>query len=286
MEQNTVSSEPSASSSAEAVSPAPAAEDQKPGATPASVADDQKPESAAETPEQVAAKQESRRARQNARRQQALADARAEAKFFRERAEKLESSQKAPQPGSDEPKRENYGEGEYEKYLRDLARWEAKQVSAETAKTERRDSEQRDRLDKESKVQAELARNWTEREAEYRKGNKDYDKIVEPFVEEDLQDLHQSARTAIVESESGPALLVHLATHPEAVDRIAALSPTRQAAEIGKLETQLTKSVKPSNAPPPTTPIAQGRAGQSDPNKMSDAEYKAYRKAQGARWAQ
>lgn len=284
MTEEVVSSIPSASDSAGAVLPAPAADDQKPGdAAPASGADVQNSETA-ETPEQIAAKQESRRARSNARKAQVLAEARAEAKLLREERDRLLSERKPASPASDEPKREQFDD--LEAYYRAVARWEAKTASESTLKSAREAQQGREAQDRQERTRAEVAKNWGERESEFTKATKDYEKVVGPFVEDELQDLHQAARSAIVESENGPALLYHLANHPEEAERIATLSPTRQIAELGKMETQLGKVVKPSNAPAPATPIGQGKSGTKDPSKMTDAEYRSFRKSQGARWAQ
>lgn len=269
--------------SAEPVSPAPAADEKKPGDPPASGAEDKNSEQAVETPEQIAAKSESRRARSNARKAQALADARAEAKLLREERDRLLAEKATPKPGSDEPKREQFEN--LEDYYRAVARYEAKQESAAAEKRLSEKQQGTDEQRRQAEKNAERDRSWTEREKEFQKAAKDYEAVVTPFVEDELQDLHRSAREAIV--EMGPALLYHLATHTEEVERIAKLSAARQIAELGKLEaTALTKTAKPSAAPDPTKPLGQGSAGTKDPNKMSDAEYKQYRKSQGARWAQ
>lgn len=266
--------------------PAPGADDQKPNAapaadTPAPVADAQNPEPAVETPEQLEAKKESRRQRSNARKQQQLADARAEAKYLREQ---LAAKDRAAPQASDEPKRDQFDD--YESYARAAARWDAKQVVADELKTRDAQQQGREQQNRQAQGNAELAKSWTTREAEFQKATKDYDAVVTPFLEEELQDLHPSARQAIVESELGPQLLYHLASHPSEAERISGLSPARQTAELGKLELSLPKTVKVSSAPPPATPLGSGRAGTTDLSKMSDAEYKAARKAQGARWAQ
>lgn len=274
-----------ASTSTEATPPAPVADDQKPGAAPASGADVQNTETAADTPEQIEAKAESRRARSNARKAQALADARAESKLLREENERLRT-QRQPAPASDAPKRENFET--LEDYYDARAQYRADQTV--NKKFEERDKAQQGREGQQRTVErnAELAKQWTQREKEFQKTVKGYDEAVARFAEEEMDDLHPAARAAIVESEQGPALLFHLANDTTGiVERIAGMSPARQIAELGKLEaTGLTKTAKPSNAPDPIKPLGQGRAGQSDPNKMTDAEYKAFRKSQGARWAQ
>ena len=91
---------------------------------------------------------------------------------------------------------------------------------------------------------------------------------------------------ALIESEAPAKLMAHMAANPEEVARIASLSPARQAAEIGKLETKLASAPKVSNAPAPIKPIGtRGSATNSDPSKMSMEEYAEYRKKSGAQWA-
>lgn len=91
---------------------------------------------------------------------------------------------------------------------------------------------------------------------------------------------------ALIDSDAPAKLMAHMAAHPDEVERIAGLSPARQAAEIGKLETKLASVPKVSNAPAPIKPIGnRGSASTADPSRMSMEEYNAMRKAQGARWA-
>ena len=91
---------------------------------------------------------------------------------------------------------------------------------------------------------------------------------------------------ALIDSDAPAKLMAHMAAHPDEVERIAGLSPARQAAEIGKLETKLASVPKVSNAPAPIKPIGnRGSASTADPSRMSMEEYAAKRKAEGARWA-
>lgn len=91
---------------------------------------------------------------------------------------------------------------------------------------------------------------------------------------------------ALIDSEAPAKLMAHMAANPDEVARIAGLSPARQAAEIGKLETKLASAPKVSNAPAPIKPIGtRGSATNSDPSKMSMEEYAEYRKKSGAQWA-
>lgn len=72
---------------------------------------------------------------------------------------------------------------------------------------------------------------------------------------------------AILDSDAGVGLTLHLIAHPDEASRIAALPPARQAAELGKLEAKLsaTPAKKPSNAPAPITPVgSKGSAVAAD----------------------
>ena len=84
---------------------------------------------------------------------------------------------------------------------------------------------------------------------------------------------------AIMDSDIAPKVMVHLQKNPDEVDRIAKLSPARQAAEIGKIEAKLSvvEKVKPSNAPAPIRPVGQRGVGAAkDPSKMSQAEFEKW----------
>jgi hypothetical protein len=91
---------------------------------------------------------------------------------------------------------------------------------------------------------------------------------------------------AIIESGTPAKLMAHLAANPNEAQRIAELNPSRQAEEIGKLETKLASAPKVSSAPSPIKPIGtRGSATNQDTSKMGMEDYAAFRKTQGARWA-
>jgi hypothetical protein len=95
----------------------------------------------------------------------------------------------------------------------------------------------------------------------------------------------------ITESEYGPDVSYHLATHPETVDRISKLPPIKAIAEIGKLELTFEKPpvkepeppkvVERGGAPPPITPLSSTGTGtvNTDPSKMSFRELRDYERA-------
>lgn len=264
----------------EPATPAPGADDQKP-TDPPSGAEAKNPEQA-ESPEQQEARRESRRARQARKHAMELGEARAEARILREQL----AARTQPQD-SGEPKREGYES--YEAYLEARADWRADQKVKTALESYSRANQGREQQGRQAATQAELARQWTERENAYRAKNPKYEQVVTAYAESDLGELSDHARRLIISSELGPNLLTHLAENPAEHDRIAALSPERQLIELGKLEdkvsTQPAKAV--SNAPPPVSKLPQGQSAPTGYSEgMSSAEYKALAKAQGARWAQ
>lgn len=232
-----------------------------------------KPE-AAETTEQQEAKKQSKFQRRLERQKTARIAAETEARILRERLAQFEG-QKAPQDG--EPKREQFDD--YEAFVRAVARYEAKQ----TTKAERAQAQGNDR---QAAADQATAKAWTEREAAFIKTTKDYEEVVAPFVEEELGSLSAGARRLIVDSDVGPAVLHHLATNPEVMERIADLSSVRQIAELGKLEDKLSRPAakKTTSAPPAANHVQTGKSGQKDPSKMNQTEYRAWMKANGSRF--
>lgn len=90
----------------------------------------------------------------------------------------------------------------------------------------------------------------------------------------------------IIDSDLAPQLMAHMASHPDDVDRIAKLSPARQAAELGKLEAKLSVVKQTKEAPAPIRTVnGSGTVHNGDPSKMSMDDYMAMRKKQGASWA-
>jgi hypothetical protein len=133
------------------------------------------------------------------------------------------------------------------------------------------------------------AASWNERQASARAAMPDYDAVVGASS----TPIAQHVAETILESEHGPALAYHFAKNPDVLERLNSLSPRQADREIGRLEERLSSPtevaatpVKTSAAPRPATPLAsQGRSNTVDPSKMTQAEYEAFRKKQGAQWA-
>lgn len=249
-------------------------------------AESQDDPSKTETTEQQEIKKQSKFQRRLERQKTARIAAETEARLLREQLAKLEG-QKNPreQQETGEPKREQYED--YEAYLRAVARYDAAQEAEKRLKADREERQRSERSQQDRAGYEKVAKSWNEREQKFQAEAKDYEDVVMPFVEEDLGHFSEQARLAIVESDKGPQLLYHLAQHPDVAESIATLSPLRQIAELGKLELKLAAPAKKqSSAPDPIKPIGSGRsAAQGYSDNMTDEEYRAWRKSQGATWA-
>lgn len=201
----------------------------------------------------------------------AKASAKAERRALRQAHEMLMQAngrqQQPTQQQDDRPRREAYASDD--EYFDKLTDW----------KLEQRDSRQK------ASANQEQARSMSEKtekiyaEAEKLSGmdRDDLDEVVGKFTPVIAQ--------ALVESDVSAKLLTHMASHPEDLQRIAALSPARQAAEIGKLETRLTTSAKPPRTPAPIEPVGGGQSPMKSLATMSADEYYATRMKQKPAWA-
>ena len=134
----------------------------------------------------------------------------------------------------------------------------------------------------------------------FAKDHPDYEEVVSGLSDNDLM-VPPHLTQYLMESETAPALMYHFAKHPSDFERIAALSPIRSIAAIGKLEATLEATPEPakdeaeapatkvtSKAPAPIAPL-NGNQGTvhkelKDMNTRETIEYwEARNKATGER---
>ena len=203
----------------------------------------------------------------------AKVEATAERRALKAYADKLEAMQRQQQPA---PQHQYDGKptmGQYanvEDYVEAVTDWKLAQRD-QVAQQRAAEMSQKQVMSKTEKIYAEAAK-------------------IEGFDRDEFDSLPLTTPVAqaIIDSDIAPQLMVHLANNPSEAARIANLSPTRQAAEIGKLEAklQVTKDIKASSAPPPIKPVgSRGGNTAGDPSRMTMEEYSAFRSKQGARWA-
>lgn len=263
--------------------PADASSDVEQAAEPATGADDQKPEANAEAAEK---QRLSRRQRKYERERDARVRAETERDLLR--AQLSEAKQQPAVDADPEPKREGFED--YETFLRASAKWEARQEFKSQVKAKGPEQSQQQPSPQQPDTQTQkFVQDWERAEKELQKTAPDYVEVVTEYLEDSRLSPH--ARDAIREAgpEIGPKILYHLASNAEDAARIEKLSPARQAAELVKLEEKFTKPAarRESAAPPPVGQTRQGSSSNSSGyrDNMTTAEYREWRKGQGARWA-
>lgn len=144
-------------------------------------------------------------------------------------------------------------------YAEDLAKWAGKQ-----AVKDKEESDRKNLRDKESQEKVEA---WNDRLKKAKKDNPDFeDKISNSSVK-----ISNEIQEAIIESEIGPTLLLHLAENPEEAEKIGKMTVGRALIALGKLEARLdapkktekreeNEEVEVSRAPPPISPLKGSNA--------------------------
>lgn len=126
-------------------------------------------------------------------------------------------------------------------------------------------------------AQSAAASVFEAREVIARETYADYDVVAKnPHVQ-----ISNAMAEVILDSDVGPELAYHLGKNPAEAARIAALPPSRQAAELGRLEAKISApKALPKQPPTPVQPVG-GNASSTggDPSRMSMSEYIAWRKA-------
>lgn len=168
-------------------------------------------------------------------------------------------------------------------YVEALADWKTEQKLKE-----RDEKAARERFAQE---EARIKAAYSERAKAFSSKTPDFQKVLEDVNHIPLS---LTLRDILLNSENGPELAYHLAKKPEEYERIARLSPTACAREIGKFEATLTSSlskVSPeksekriTQAPKPIEPVGAGGKGSVvksifDPG-LSQREYEAMRREQ------
>lgn len=187
-------------------------------------------------------------------------EAERQAEYWRQQAEARAAQQ--PVQAEDEPNIEDYPV--YEDYVRDLARYQARQIVAEETR----------------KMQETQARQVQEKEQQERiaRARKEVDKAVEKH--EDFYEaldvvtalpIPQLTSDAIMDSPVVADIIYHLGKNPDEADRIAALPPLAQIKEIGKIEDKIMgrKTLQQKQVKQPTR---VEKAGEGIPSKGPDLD--------------
>ena len=199
----------------------------------------------------------------------AKAAAKAERRAFREASQIMQRQQQpVQQQVDDKPRRDQFATEEA--YIDSLTDWKL---------------DQRDKSANQQRQAAQATATNTKTENLYREAEK-----IPGFDRDVFEELPLTPAIAhaLIESDAPAKLMAYMTSNPEEVDRISALSPARQAAEIGKLEAKIASSpsVKPSKTPAPINPVGggNGATGTTVQNAKSMDEFMAVLKKNGSRW--
>lgn len=176
--------------------------------------------------------------------------------------------QSTPQPAPDnqKPRQEDYDS--HDAYVEALADWKVEQRLQDERKRTRDEQLQRQKADEDARWNAQLET--------ARRKYQDWDEVLEDVDIPVSPALIETLRT----SDVGADLTYYLATHPDDLRRISALTPLAMARELGKIETRLgappvrTASQKP--APPAPLSSVTSQEPATSPGRMSYQEYEAW----------
>ena len=124
-------------------------------------------------------------------------------------------------------------------------------------------------------------------EAKAKETHEDYADVLTDFLGHNLAKVPQF-RELVRDSDNPAELSYYLGRHPEELDKLSEMTPGQAARYIGKLEAKIDTATptpagkKTSDAPAPPTPIKGAQSSKvstKDPEKMTMAEYAAWRKA-------
>lgn len=182
-----------------------------------------------------------------------------------------------PQPMPEtrpKPTRESV-EYDEDAYIEALTEWKLEQREAKAIQQYRRQQEEQQRQS--------LEKSYEQRRAEIvTKGKEKYEDFADVVFSLPVDVMHVGVAQALMETESPSDVAYWLGKNPAEAARIAKLSPMKMAVELGKVETRLSSPPpKPTTtAPPPVNPVGGREPAQKDPNKMTTAEWMAWREKQ------
>ena len=212
--------------------------------------------------------------------QEALKASEAEAnERARAAQEQLERVRKAAQ-GLKRPTQADYPD--YEEYQAALGAW-ANVTALDQRELQRLEAEaQREQAAVEAvkqRKQAEVAQNWEAQMADARVKYPDFDAVAL----NDSVPITPEIAQFIADSDVGTDIAYAIGKDHSIATKMHGLSPVEMARAFGRLEAQLSapKPKTTSTAPEPINPVRGKATVTRDPEKMSIAEYKAWREKGG-----
>jgi len=186
--------------------------------------------------------------------------ARAEAQKEREQREALENRLKELEQANQPKKVENPDQEPQPSDFTDAFEY-AKALAKYSTEKALKD---RDQAEQQKQAQAEKEKVLTSWQSKLEQAKAELPDYEEMIASSDVV-VSDQVRDAILESDTGPNILYHLAENPEVAEKIGKMSLISALREIGKLEARFEKPtetqkpvVRKSNAPAPINPIRGG----------------------------
>jgi hypothetical protein len=130
-------------------------------------------------------------------------------------------------------------------------------------------------------TQAQLAAQFAERERSYAVAHPDYADSVSALAS--TATFGDEVLEVLAGSEHAPAVVHYLGKHLDEAEALSRMSPAKAAFELARIEAKVTApKPKPpvSNAPTPPPTLSGGSVVQKDPDRMTTAEWLAWRRSQ------
>ncbi|HVZ39370.1 MAG TPA: hypothetical protein VHI13_08845 [Candidatus Kapabacteria bacterium] len=236
--------------------------------------------------------------RQWARLRQERRDLRTEVERLRQENEMLKKAPAAAAPQEFKPEPFTKPQPKVDDFEKEADPWAAYQIALGEYGAEKRlhdaeqqrkradfEAQQAKRAEQQQAAARTAAEQWAMKRDAFVKDHADWEDKMEDLMDEVGRDLPPHLQYALIESEVGPAVLYHLADHPEEARKVMAMTPGRAAIAIGRIEAQLEaerKAQKPK-APPPNPPAVvkpSAPRSQASGDAGNFREYKARREAE------
>ena len=224
------------------------------------------PEKAEETTEKDPEKAVSRRfERRIDRAHKRAAEAQARAELLERELTEIKAKSQPPQVSPNAPRMEDFTD--VQEYAKAYAAHEKTQAIKEYEAKQRQTAQQAQ--------SQKMAQEWEAKVSKAQAKYDDWDEVVGDIKP------NTPWAYAMMEADNGHDIAHYLGTHLAEVKRIAALTPSSQFREIGKLELKLQAPVeppkKPSKAPAPIEPV-KGDAKSSGDDIEPQMEFEKYKK--------
>lgn len=180
-----------------------------------------------------------------------------------------EQAAQVPEGAPDPMKYQNYSD-----YVRDMARYEARQEQEKFFSSMQAQREQETAQERVQTLQHNFRTQMEQAQAEY----EDFEEVaLNPDVT-----ITAPMAEVIASSEIGAKLAYHLGKNPTEALRIARMSPIAAARELGKIEAKLTAAAPTalSKAPAPIAPVGGKAKASENPDNMSMEDWVKWREKQ------